>query len=684
MAAGTDTESDLLISLADLAVLAQVQRPVVSMWRKRPSRTGEPFPEPVEHVDGQDLFDAATTLDWLESTGRGNNPRARDDLAAFATLRRTPLADRTVFAGVTALLCLIAIAGALPDDADQILDLADEADPDDELVYAEIDALGDQVGGLARYATLLASAAYSPAGALERLLGERFRLGLDDLAQTDLRSAARDLVVQTARALGTDAEFGHQVFVDPTPAGSDALVELARLVANQQGSVEVATPGGAGAAARLFRRRLRTHDIPWRELPDDAGGGYVFPEGSVVVVQLPSVSDPGMADREVLASVDRIALGCTAGQRVVVLGPASALTDRSRDAEITRIRRDVLKTDLVRAIVRLPAGLATSQGRRRLALWCLGPAPIERQADGTVGRITLTADIACGPLGAEVLDALVADVLAGMSGPRGARAHAFLLCRRVPTSTLQLTDRDLVAPAAPSVASEPAAEAIETLRSLAGQLGQRLEPYAAPPITPRRIRNQPQRATVAEALARGHLRVLPGVRLNAVDLGDAAGLSVITAESVREQGRGSRPTINQLVLAAAYPTSRLTEPGDVIFCTAPHPAAWVDRDGGAVVRFPARTLRCVVPGLLPDLVAADINRQPPAAKAWRAWSLRYVPADQRDALVSQLVAIGRHRTDLLDRLAAVREFEDTMLAVVAGGSLDLNATRLTNDTEGRT
>lgn len=652
------------------------------MWRRRPSRTGESFPEPAAIVDSQELFDAGAVVDWLASTGRGNNPQAREDLAAFATLRRAPLREETVFSGVTALLCLIAIAGALPDDADEILDLADEVDPDDELLFGEIDALGSRRTGLARYATLLASAAYSPAGAMEKLLAERFRLSLDDLAQTDLKSPARELVVRVAQALGTEAEFDQAVFVDPTPAGSDVLVDLARMAAEQEGSVEVATPGGAEPAARLCRRRLRIHGVPRRELANDGAGGFQLPEGSIVVTQLPPLSSPAMSDREVLSAVDRIALGCTAGQRAVLIGPASALTDRSRDPETTRARRDVLKTDLVRAVVRLPAGLATRQGRRRLALWCLGPPPTMR-GGATAGQVTLAADIAGGPLDAQTIDALVTDILAGMAGSRGAQTHTFRVCQRVPTSALQLTERDLVAPGAPTEAAEPAWRSIEALRSLAARLGAKLEPYPAPPITPRRIRDQPRHATVEEALARGHLRIRPGLRLDSADVTDEAGLLIITSELIRDHGRGQRKTIDQLVLAAAYPTSRLTEPGDVIFCTAPRPAAWVDREGGAVVAFPARVLRCLGPGLLPYLVADDINRQPPTSKAWRAWSLRYLPADQRSALSTQLAALTRHRTDLLDRLAAVQEFESALLAAVAGGSLDLTRTDSTHHPEGR-
>ena len=223
----------------------------------------------------------------------------------------------------------------------------------------------------------------------------------------------------------------------------------------------------------------------------------------------------------------------------------------------------------------------------------------------------------------------------GCTDQRGAVMHAFRLCRRVPTSALQLEESDLVRPGLPASGPEPAVEAIETLRSLAAQLGAGLEQYATPLITPRGDRQLPRRVTVDEAITRRHLQSRPGVRLDPVDLGDPAGLTVITADLVRAAGRGPRRSINQLVLAAKYPSSHLTEPGDVIFCTAPRPAAWVDREGGSVVAFPARILRCLDPDLLPDLIAADICQLEPAEKAWRAWSLRFVPADQRQALAAR-------------------------------------------------
>jgi hypothetical protein len=57
------------MTMSDVAALARVQRPVVSVWRSRAAATEIPFPAPVTHDRGQDLFDAALIGAWLAETG---------------------------------------------------------------------------------------------------------------------------------------------------------------------------------------------------------------------------------------------------------------------------------------------------------------------------------------------------------------------------------------------------------------------------------------------------------------------------------------------------------------------------------------------------------------------------------------------------------------------------------------
>lgn len=679
MTADTDTASGMLISLSDIALLARVQRPVVSTWRRRPAPSGDRFPSPAVSQAGHQLFDAAEVVDWLEATGRGNNPEARIDLAAFAALRIAPLGEPAVLVGVTALLCLLATHGALPANADDLLDLADERDPDDELLYAELDALGDRLAPLARYAALLASAAFSPAAAFEKLMTDRFRLPMDGHVQTDLTPAARDLVVSVAVALGTQAELGDTVFVDPTTGGSDLIIDLTRRT-RELGPVAVATPDGDNWAARLLRRRLRVHDVVRERLPDDGQGGFLFPTRAVIVAQVPSADEPTMSDAGVLQALDHIALGCTHDQRVVVLGPASALTDRAlppdqgpgrpprdldRSSEVTRLRRDLLKTDLVRAVVRLPAGLVTTRPRQHLALWCLGPAP---ETEHGHGSLTLVAHLANQALDASTMDALVADIVAGLQGRRGMAAHSLQLSRAVATSSLQLSDDDLVSPAA--LAGRPAVD-LDRLTTLAGALRSAPPPFSPPDFVPRRPSSRPGVTTVTAALQAGALQMLPGLRLDDELTAEPAGVPVVAAADLLDEQPRTVRRITPLALAARYPTSRLTEPGDVVFCTASRPAAWVDREGGSVVAFPAKVLRCRDSRLVPAVVAADINAQPAHAKAWRAWTLRSVPADQAAALARAVDEIDRHRADLQDRLVALDQLSAALVAGTADGSLDL-------------
>ena len=49
--------------------------------------------------------------------------------------------------------------------------------------------------------------------------------------------------------------------------------------------------------------------------------------------------------------------------------------------------------------------------------------------------------------------------------------------------------------------------------------------------------------------------------------------------------------IDRETFAQAYPSARLTEPGDILVTMTPRPAAMVDRDGFSIAEFPVRILR---------------------------------------------------------------------------------------------
>ena len=114
--------------------------------------------------------------------------------------------------------------------------------------------------------------------------------------------------------------------------------------------------------------------------------------------------------------------------------------------------------------------------------------------------------------------------------------------------------------------------------------------------------------------------------------------------------------LSLMELATAYAHVELTRPGDVVVTTVGGRAAAVDHQGGLLVAYPARVLRCHRPrpstpeereerhargehprelepqSFTPEAVAADINALPADATDWRAWPLTVVPTGQVNGL----------------------------------------------------
>jgi hypothetical protein len=155
------------LSMQDIADLARVRRPVVSMWRKRPRARGReiPFPTPVASVGGVERFDRAAVVEWLAATGRGNNTEAELDAATLTVPFGAELED------VVTLLCLHAVTG------DELTGLgagglaaaAARADPEDRLLRREVEALGHSAE-LSRYVDELMEASFGPDYALARVM----------------------------------------------------------------------------------------------------------------------------------------------------------------------------------------------------------------------------------------------------------------------------------------------------------------------------------------------------------------------------------------------------------------------------------------------------------------------------------------------------------------------------------
>lgn len=664
----------LQIGMPDIALLARVRRPVVSSWRRRYAASEAPFPEPIAAADGLPLFEAAAVAGWLRETGRGNNPEAAADLAAFATVAgASPRSDRAAFEAVTGLLCLYAVTGRLleTDDAEVLLDAAERADPDDRCLYREIETAAERLLPLARYANLLVDSAGGPGAAFEALMRDRFRSGLADQVATTVASSALSLTARVAVELSARGGTG-VTYSDPSPGSSDLM--LAVLTAHgDRGPVEVLTPTSDGPASRLVRRRLRAHDVYRETLSADAHGVPEVDRPVTHVTCLPAPGQPDLSDTELLGHVEAIAVQMDGEQLAVVLGPAGALCESPTEPGAARLRDDLLRARQVVAILRLPAGLVVSRSRQRLALWVLGPAAYDRSSEAS----TYVADLVNERLTESVMDDLVTDLVAAVGGRELHRAHAARYLRPVPLRLLTASGAgSLVERGAMSRTRGTSSGADLLIRAseLVRQLDAPWTAAVSPTLSVLENHDGVAHSTVAEAMASHHLRSAPGHRLRSGDVGRGRGLRVLGVDELLGRSPVGRRAIDQFTFARGYPSGRLTESGDVVFCTSPRPRAMVDREGAAVVEFPARVLRVSATdpgGLHPAVLAADINDQPVMARVWRLWPARRVPDDSRPGLDALLGQVARVRDELTARTQVLDELTKTVIDGVTTGRLAL-------------
>lgn len=669
----------LRMNLSDVAALAKVQRPVVSMWRKRSAASAHPFPEPAGLDGGRELFDADHIAAWLAATGRGNNPEASNDVAAFARMPGTAAgASRgKTFDALTALLTLKAMSGpALGTlSRDELLDIADECDPDDTFLYSELEAQSTSLTSTANFADRLVDSAYNAAAAFEQLLAARFRAGLREHSETALTDSAVGLVAAAAVELAATLG-GNSVFADSTRGGSDLLMGVTR-AAGESAPVTFLTADDDGGAGRLVRRRLRVHGVDGGQIRVDASGEFAVHGPAVHVAQYPSPGQPGMDDAEILSAVEQVVLQMDDQQRAVIIAPARVLCDAPLAAPAAGRRSGLLRTGRVRAIVRLPQGLLRSKPREAQALWVLGPSFAEVPI---AERWTMVADLSTRVLAEDVSQDLISDIVASMGDRATMRAHSFRFARLVQTRLLLASRKSLATASSHGSAQSPSgAEAAlrveELVRMLQAKRPQQSREVAVLPSDPG---TNARPTSVQELIAAGNLKYIKGNRLDDADLAPSGGTRVLgPAELFDPHGR-KRRHVSLLDFAASNPSGRLTEPGDVVFCTTPKPAAMVDVKGGSAVVFPARVLRIDAGdpgGLVADVVAADINNLSTADKTWRQWRLRRIPDAHRKKLGETLARLQHEQQQARERLERLEELATLITDGVAGGSLTLTNPR---------
>lgn len=659
------TTAPLLLTLSGCAELAAVRRPVVTMWRRRLGDGDAPFPAPVTEQRGQELFDADEVANWLVDTAHGNNPDARADAALHAVSGEVDPGGPEQLNRIASLIVLRTLHGERLADItpEAVPELAGDLDPEDLMIRSELTGAGVPAG-LASYADTLVDAEYTAAGALDRLLNRRARSR--DGARGPLAVEATALVSATALALAEDAGDGSATFTDPTGVSDDLAASIA-IAARDSVDVSFVVPSGTEGSARMLRRRLALHGVPMATPADDGGG-----DRAVHVARFPL--GPGETSSETLDAIDELALGMTDEQRAVVLAPAAILTDPLPDRAARGIRADLLRTGRVRGVVRLPRGLVASAPRQALALWVLGrehgDVPIDE-------RYTVVADLTDTALTSAARGDIVTDLVASLGTAHIVRAHAFRFARFVTTASLLARDGSLVAAArTPDVAGSTTAsrDIPAMIDELLGALGD-AAPIDAASVTPVREHRRGT-ATIGTLLDEREMRLLPGIRLSPDDIRTAPGFGIVGAEELA--GTATDRTIDRLVFAATYPRASLTLPGDVVFCTAPRPRAWVDAEGSHVVAYPARVLRpAPASGLVPEVIAADFQAQPQTRRDWRRWTVRRLAPEQARPLRDALTEISDSRADLLRRVADLERLGALLIDGVTSGTTAVSTSAVT-------
>lgn len=615
--------TETTLSLADIARLAEVQRPVVSMWRNRPL-DGTPFPAP--QPDGR--FRAEEVVAYLTATGRGNN--REPELSTTITQAASPTADPSRRADLAIMLAVRAILGgqSLADsDPEALLDAVESADPDDEWLFSEAEQV--DIDQFCEIADAIADNSYSTAEAYERLLG----------AVPEPEGLAGPVIGVLADLAAALLE-GDGVLVDAGGAG-DAVLGLRADESRADTPILVARTGEVRETLRRYRvRGLDAH-------PADLQEDWNLPHGSVILARTTDSEDS-------LTFIDDLSLQLGPGTAALIVGPAGILIDEL-PAGTVGLRDALLRRGLIRAAVRLPAGLSREGGGGQLGIWLMG--------DGD-GRHLWAGDLSSRGFSPATRQQLLDDVVAVA---REDRHRAFSLLHRAETATLVALSQPLtaldVSPAdlLPVSAADDAARMAELLARLAEPMP---DPLAGlrPVVTGG---GAALSATLGDLARKRMVRVIGGRRIDSLPDGQ---MRLWTADAVRTRTpRG----VDLLTLTSSCPDFTSTEPDDVIFTGSGTPRAVVDAEGGSAVAFPARILRVSkTASCSPRVIAATINALGAGSglAKWRSWRVPLLSGNRRDVenLMSRIEA---WEDQTRARLAQVGELRRLATRSVTSGAV---------------
>lgn len=652
------------------------------MWISRSKSTAVPFPAPVAVEQGNDVFDASEVVEWISRRGLGNNDSLNEDLAMYAALDHSSgLSADIVFNGLTALLCLKATLDCQLDEfvSGELLDEADELDPDDEYMYSEIEAFGEQLSTFAWFVDRMTDASYSPVRAFESLMEQRFRRQRSELADSALTPRALNLVARVGASL---VESEHTLFVDPSAGGSDLMIALRREL--PEAMIPIALHSDVDSAeTRMKVRRLVVHEWQTRKFEHDGfDQDFTVVGPALFLAQYPSPTTMAYSDVEILAEIDNIALQMNTTHSAVIIAPAAVLVEPLRNPDAIKLRSDLLRSDRVRAIVRLPEGLVVSRPGQPMALWVLASAHIDVKP---IDRWTVIADLGATELDDAAIEGVVSDISAAMGSWHSIRAHAFHFGIIAKTSVLLADDsRGLKPPRRRErrmrISGAESAGRVVELTDTANVIGRRVSTNVSVAVeySETAVRSS---ATIADLVARGDVKVVPGNRIDSSDIKADGNFALIGSDEVLGLCRAGDRTIDRFTFANHYPRGRFTERGDVVFCTSPAAGFMVDSEGSSVVIWPARILRIADPsssGLIPELVARYLLSQQDGTRptsairsglSWESWTLPRMPLEDVPHALATLDELRERRRAAVELIETIDILTTTLADGVAHGVL---------------
>ncbi|QQB83312.1 DNA-binding protein [Corynebacterium amycolatum] len=648
----------LTISMQRIADLADVQRPLVTMWRKRHSGGSDaPFPEPLLPVesaaarDTQLKFDAIEVAKWLVETDHGNNSDAVADAPFYSDLFNEAVEDPRVWAAL--------VAHARGGEEVTPETVRDELFSE-SLVPSEI--LEGDLEHAVTSANILAEAAFSATKVLVEIIRRR-------------RSQTPEALVENAEAL-------------LAAIGSELIKELHR---DKETREVLAFGPGGGAWAQ---HAIESHESPLGigfEHDDFTPELCLSLARGIEVLEVTDEWDPSAVAflqwasakqddaQELFDQIGYVQSGLDARGCVVVIAPAELLIESS-NAVVNLERRNFLwgsKNNLhssLRYAALFPHGWTRSLGQSQLALWILRT----RDPEKFDSDLVILADYSSLDFSGTRPRQFVMDVLAAVNDEVSPRQHAFY-------NSLVLTDENLrmrnsLRPIRERVSEKEEIATIAELRLQADAVGVDLSrvPNLQQAGNPYEIHRRKLLSwTEATKQPAPLVKVIKGSKLQDLDTGNPDGtIPVIGRSELSGLAPAGARKANIVDISVKLPRSTLTEPGDVVWIYLNKPVAIVDAQGGSLVEAPAQILRCMKTRARsktpleevtsPYLLAEQLGHA--QTKDKKAWQVPVI--EQRDAEVFEAVMreVDARRAELLEQLEGISAFRrDFGVSLASGG-----------------